>query len=88
MTENRKKTQNVRKLATICMSVAVVLVIGIHFNSPLQMADACSHCWHVTPGETYPAQFNDNDIGQVVKMMCTVLSNDGKGHITTDCLEQ
>jgi len=76
---------------TSIMAVFLTMMIYTPISSPTNqnhMAYACGVCWHVTPGSIYPAQFNDNDLGQVVKMSCTVLSNDGKGKITTSCLEQ
>jgi|GEM_PF-1662483 hypothetical protein len=76
---------------TSIMAVFLTMMIYSPISSPtiqIHIAYACGGCWHVTPGSTYPAQFNDNDLGQIVKMSCTVLSNDGKGKITTSCLEQ
>jgi hypothetical protein len=76
---------------TSIMAVSLTMMIYTPISSSSNqshMAYACGCCWHVTPGSTYPAQFNDNDLGQVVKMSCTILSNDGKGKLTTSCLEQ
>jgi hypothetical protein len=76
---------------TSVMAVFLTMMIYTPISPSINqnhMAYACGACWHVTPGSTYPAQFDDNDLGQVVKMSCTVISNDGKGKITTSCLEK
>jgi hypothetical protein len=76
---------------TAMMTVLLTLTVFVPLSSPTvhdHMAYACGMCWHVTVGQSYPAQFTDNDLGQPVQMTCTILSNDGKGKLTTSCLEK
>jgi hypothetical protein len=75
-------------IAAILAMFALLGLSAVLSSASAAPPSRCARCWHVTPGETYPAQFNDNDIGQVVKMQCTIVSNDQKGHIMTSCVEQ
>jgi len=88
---DRANKKNVFAILAIMSAVLVLTGLSASHGIPAwktHQAMACGRCWHVTPGSTYPAQFNDNDLGQVVKMSCTVLTNNGHGAITTSCLEQ
>jgi len=85
------KTTN--KIIVIASLIAMTTFLSLAVIGPAQqhnqqIAFACGGCWHVTPGQTYPAQFNDNDLGQVVKMDCKIMSNDGKGNLITNCIEK